>query len=98
MRRPTFHRPGGRAAVVAAACALGVTSLVVAAGQVSAAPTRSAGTSVTAGYQPPKIGHVWTIMLENKSYESTFTGLNENDYLWKTLPSYGLLLDGSLDS
>ena len=43
-------------------------------------------------YAPPKIGHVWTIIFENKSYESTFTGLNENDYLWKTLPSYGLLL------
>jgi hypothetical protein len=43
-------------------------------------------------YQPPKIGHVWTIMLENKSYEATFSGLNQNDYLWKTLPSYGLLL------
>jgi phosphatidylinositol-3-phosphatase len=40
----------------------------------------------------PPIGHVWTIILENKSYEATFTGLNQNDYLWKTLPSYGLLL------
>jgi len=39
-----------------------------------------------------KIGHVWTIILENKSYEATFTGLNQNDYLWKTLPSYGALL------
>jgi hypothetical protein len=40
----------------------------------------------------PPIGHVWTIILENKSYEATFTGLNRNDYLWKTLPSHGLLL------
>jgi hypothetical protein len=39
-----------------------------------------------------KIGHVWTIILENKSYESTFTGLNQNSYLWKTLPQYGELL------
>ncbi|MEP6651612.1 MAG: alkaline phosphatase family protein, partial [Lapillicoccus sp.] len=30
--------------------------------------------------------------LENKSYEATFTGLNQNSYLWKTLPSYGELL------
>ena len=44
------------------------------------------------GYTPPPIGHVWTIILENKSYEATFTGLNQNDYLWKTLPSYGELL------
>ncbi|WP_194923666.1 alkaline phosphatase family protein [Catenulispora pinisilvae] len=40
----------------------------------------------------PKIGHVWTIILENKSYEATFSGLNQNSYLWKTLPSYGALL------
>jgi hypothetical protein len=43
-------------------------------------------------FHAPHVGHVWTIMLENKSYESTFTGLNQNDYLWKTLPSYGELL------
>lgn len=43
-------------------------------------------------HKSPPIGHVWTIILENKSYEATFTGLNQNDYLWKTLPSYGLLL------
>ena len=41
---------------------------------------------------PAPIGHVWTIILENKSYEATFSGLNRNDYLWKTLPTYGLLL------
>lgn len=45
-----------------------------------------------ASYTPPKIKHVWTIVLENKSYESTFTGLNANSYLWKELPSYGVLL------
>ncbi|HEX7662691.1 MAG TPA: alkaline phosphatase family protein [Pseudonocardiaceae bacterium] len=43
-------------------------------------------------FNPPKIGHVWTIILENKSYEATFSGLNQNDYLWKTLPTYGELL------
>jgi hypothetical protein len=59
------------------------------------APTGQASASTSergAGYHPPKIGHVWTIILENKSYESTFTGLNQNSYLWKTLPSYGELL------
>jgi hypothetical protein len=30
--------------------------------------------------------------LENKSYDATFTGLNNNTYLWKTLPSQGTLL------
>ncbi|MGF1431419.1 alkaline phosphatase family protein [Kitasatospora sp. LaBMicrA B282] len=43
-------------------------------------------------FKPPKIKHVWLIMLENKSYEASFTGLNQNSYLWKTLPQYGELL------
>ena len=30
--------------------------------------------------------------MENKSYDATFTGLNNNTYLWKTLPSKGTLL------
>ena len=30
--------------------------------------------------------------MENKSYDATFTGLNNNTYLWKTLPSQGTLL------
>jgi hypothetical protein len=49
------------------------------------------GAPAAATYQPPKIKHVWTIVLENKSYEASFTGLNQNSYLWKTLPTYGLL-------
>ena len=38
------------------------------------------------------IKHVWLIILENKSYDATFTGLNHNTYLWQTLPSQGVLL------
>ncbi len=44
------------------------------------------------GIRPGKIKHVWLIILENKSYDATFTGLNNNTYLWKTLPSQGVLL------
>ena len=44
------------------------------------------------GIQPGKIKHVWLIILENKSYDATFTGLNNNTYLWRTLPSQGVLL------
>jgi len=44
------------------------------------------------GIQPGKIKHVWLIILENKSYDATFTGLNKNTYLWQTLPSQGVLL------
>lgn len=38
------------------------------------------------------IKHVWLIILENKSYDATFTGLNKNSYLWQTLPKQGVLL------
>ncbi len=39
-----------------------------------------------------KIKHVWLIILENKSYDASFTGLNNNTYLWQTLPRQGVLL------
>jgi hypothetical protein len=38
------------------------------------------------------IKHVWLIILENKSYDESFTGLNQNTYLWQTLPEQGALL------
>ena len=57
------------------------------------------------GIAPGKIKHVWLIILENKSYDATFTGLNRNTYLWRTLPKQGALLKnyygtghGSLDN
>lgn len=68
-----------------------VVALAVGAG-VMAGCTSSSSDNTQKAFVPPKIGHVWTIILENKSYEATFTGLNQNDYLWKTLPSYGELL------
>jgi hypothetical protein len=39
------------------------------------------------------VKHVWLIILENKSYDETFTGLNQNSYLWQTLPQQGALLN-----
>ena len=42
--------------------------------------------------QAGAIKHVWLIILENKSYDATFTGLNQNSYLWKSLPAQGVLL------
>jgi hypothetical protein len=44
------------------------------------------------GIHPGKIKHVWLIILENKSFDATFTGLNNNTYLWKSLPAQGVLL------
>ncbi len=80
----------------AAALAIGVS--LGWAGQAAAAPADTASypvqsTYVTStGLQPGQIKHVWLIMLENKSYDATFTGLNQNSYLWQTLPSQGALL------
>ena len=83
----TVRRIGRRSARALAGVV--AVALLGSAGVASGATTAA---TATAGYTAPKVGHVWTIMLENKSYESTFTGLNQNDYLWKTLPSYGELL------
>ena len=38
------------------------------------------------------VKHVWLIIEENKSYDETFSGLNQNSYLWQTLPQQGALL------
>jgi phosphatidylinositol-3-phosphatase len=82
MARFTFgHRRGRRLMA-------GLTLAVAAAALTPAAASAHGAHAPTAH----KIGHVWTIILENKSYEATFTGLNQNSYLWKTLPSYGELL------
>jgi hypothetical protein len=67
---------------------------LVSAGVAQAAPATTSpnvmisSTGLTAG----QVKHVWLIILENKSYDATFTGLNQNSYLWKTLPSQGALL------
>jgi hypothetical protein len=79
---------------------------VVALAAVAAVPIVSASASSTSvasfrthapgpdglGIQPGKIKHVWLIILENKSYDATFTGLNKNTYLWQDLPQQGVLL------
>jgi hypothetical protein len=55
---------------------------------LSSAPASATGTGLSAG----SIQHVWLIILENKSFDETFTGLNNNSYLWQTLPAEGALL------
>src|ERR1700689_4821186 len=72
--------------------------LLVGGGAAAATPNASAGVSQTGttitstGLSAGQIKHVWLIILENKSYDATFTGLNQNSYLWKTLPSQGVLM------
>lgn len=61
----------------------------------SAAPSASPDRSIlltASGTPVGAVKHVWLIILENKSYDATFTSLNKNSYLWKTLPSQGALL------
>ena len=80
--------PHRRKALLAGVLAVAAVAAIVLA-------TASAGTSSATSAPSPahaKIKHVWLIILENKSYDATFTGLNKNTYLWQTLPSQGVLL------
>src|SRR5580704_12028810 len=81
---------------VAAACGVGLLSAagLMAPAAVLAAPSAQASelTITSTGTRPGAIKHVWLIILENKSYDATFSGLNQNTYLWKTLPAQGVLL------
>ena len=99
-RRRSRRFPGRRrAALVSVVLALGA---IVGGGRDRAARQRRgfhAARAVGAtkppdgvGVTPGKIKHVWLIILENKSYDTTFTGLNKNTYLWQTLPKQGVLL------
>jgi hypothetical protein len=72
---------------------------VVMAAAIAAVPAVSASAGSTAqsaqeetGLSSGKIKHVWLIILENKSYDASFTGLNKNTYLWQELPKQGALL------
>jgi len=78
------------AAVTAAGLAF--PGLSAAAPASAAPPGHGQQTITSTGLLPGQIKHVWLIILENKSYDATFTGLNQNSYLWKTLPSQGVLL------
>jgi hypothetical protein len=62
------------------------------AGQVRGSHVTTTHYADGLGIQQGKIKHVWLIILENKSYDATFTGLNNNTYLWQTLPAQGVLL------
>ncbi|HVP75001.1 MAG TPA: alkaline phosphatase family protein [Gaiellaceae bacterium] len=96
--RPSF-RPGWRRGVLTAGTVGALALSAVLLATVSASSSSAAGPpgpqSVGRdglGIEPGKIKHVWLIILENKSYDATFTGLNNNTYLWQTLPSQGVLL------
>ena len=79
---------------------IGLVGIVAACSLTATLPAASANTAAQAnsitftasGTPVGAVKHVWLIILENKSYDATFTGLNNNSYLWKTLPAQGALL------
>ncbi|MBV9580660.1 MAG: phosphoesterase [Chloroflexi bacterium] len=93
MRFParTARARTGRA-LTAAVLMLGSAAFSPAATPITSAEGAPGVTITGAALQPGQIKHVWLIILENKSYDASFTGLNQNSYLWKTLPSQGVLL------
>jgi hypothetical protein len=80
-------------AIALGAMVLSVVGAVYSVSPASPAPRPPGGFVISdTGLAPGAIKHVWLIILENKSYDATFTGLNQNSYLWKTLPAQGALL------
>jgi hypothetical protein len=49
--------------------------------------------SAQAAFTPPKIRHVFVIMLENQGYAATFGNPSADPYLAQTLPAQGALLE-----
>ena len=49
--------------------------------------------SAGAAYKPPRVKHVWVIVLENQGYSATFGNPAADPYLAQTLPSQGALLE-----
>ena len=86
------HKVLQRALVGVASVGLVAAGLAITSASAQATPTQVGTTITSAHLGDGQIKHVWLIILENKSYDATFTGLNQNSYLWKTLPSQGVLL------
>ncbi len=79
-------------AIATVAGALVAVVPIVSASASSSVSAASASSQDSIGIGQGKIKHVWLIILENKAYDATFTGLNKNTYLWQTLPTQGVLL------
>ncbi|HEY2644496.1 MAG TPA: alkaline phosphatase family protein [Galbitalea sp.] len=86
------HKGLRRTVVGLASLALAAAGLTISAASASAHSEQVGTTIASTGLKSGQVKHVWLIILENKSYDATFTGLNQNSYLWKTLPSQGVLL------
>ncbi len=91
------RRPGAKKKTLAGLISLAAVAAVAAAipsvAAASPSPSKTGNIALTASGTPVgAVKHVWLIILENKSFDASFTGLNNNSYLWKTLPSQGALL------
>jgi hypothetical protein len=51
------------------------------------------GSSTAGAFTPPKVRHVFVIVLENEGYAATFGNPSADPYLAQTLPSQGALLE-----
>ena len=92
-RRFRSHFRAVTAVAVVAATSVAAVPIVLASSSSAASAKRTVAPRRDGlGIRPGKIKHVWLIILENKSYDATFTGLNKNTYLWRTLPGQGVLL------
>jgi len=63
------------------------------ASAAAAAPASAAHDARTRPYKPPKVRHIFVIMLENEDYASTFGEPTADPYLAQTLPADGALLE-----
>jgi phospholipase C len=79
----SFWRRRGLVVAAVSAVALGAAAVPAVAASASAAHHSSRVGNDGLGIRPGKIKHVWLIILENKSYDASFTGLNNNTYLWR---------------
>lgn len=83
MRRETGVVNRRHLALPATAVAIVAATLLPSASATAPSPSAA----------PHRIGHVWTIVLENEEFEQTFvTGRNSAPYLTQTLPTLGRLL------
>jgi phosphatidylinositol-3-phosphatase len=79
--------------LLAAAAAVAVLAGASISGAAIKRHTAYTPAAAAHGYKPPKIRHIFVIVLENESYESTFGDPAGDPYLAQTLPAQGALLE-----
>jgi hypothetical protein len=79
--------------LLAAAAAVAVLASASSSGAAIKQRAADAPVAFAHGYKPPKVHHIFVIVLENESYESTFGDPTADPYLAQTLPAQGALLE-----